>query len=102
MAFCEKAVDQFQVTGPTGALVLHRPVPLETMSCKGVNYQSVGTRDLARRVYILDPEQPLAIGLSRLKVARNGSDERTKMQWAGRRGRETTAVRRLTGGERLV
>ena len=74
MAFREKLVDQFQVTAQAGALVLHRPVPLETMSFECLNYQTVGTRDLARRVDILDPEQPSAIDLSRLKIARNSRD----------------------------
>lgn len=69
---------------PAVALVAGRAIPLEavTLQCSEDFFGRAahGTR----WVNILDPQQPLAAIFERLQQARNGSEQRSEVQWAGR------------------
>ncbi len=76
------------------ALVDDRAVPLEAMGFEGGANVGTDMAAAARRVDVLDAQQPFAAGGAGVAAARQRGDERAEMQRPGRRGREAAAVTR--------
>src|SRR2546427_2379385 len=82
-----------------GALALPNDltVPLETVRSQRREHPIGDAFAAARRVDILDPQQPLAASRPRVAVARQRGDERAEVQRPGWRRCEAAAVTRHTG-----
>ena len=89
---CNELRQRFVVTCASRRLKPDGAVPLEAhplecgQDCLGC------ARTRARRVDILDAQQPIAPGSACVGIARNGCDERPEVQWTRGRWREAPAV----------
>ena len=79
-----------------GALALprHGAVPREAVALQRGEDAGLGAGAGARRVDVLDADQPLAAGDARVAAARERCDQRAEMQCAGGRRREAAAAAR--------
>ena len=69
-------------------------VPREAVAFKRGENLPFGAFAGARRIDVLDAQQPLAAHSARVAVAGQRRDERTEVQRTGRRGREAAAIAR--------
>jgi len=76
----------------TLALPQDGSVPVQAEEVEGTQDVVGRSRADARRIEVLDPDQPFAPVGARVEVAADGSDQRAKMQGAAGGGRETPPV----------
>ena len=66
------------------SLIHDRPIPLQSKGLQRAQYRICGTGNLAWRVEILDPDQPLTALMTCVQIAAECRHQRTKMQGPGR------------------
>jgi hypothetical protein len=77
----------------TIALAQHRRIGNEAECGERTQLRVGGTWNLAWRIQVLDPHQPLPVRMSRQQPAAQCRQQRAEMQRPGRRGRKATAIR---------
>jgi hypothetical protein len=88
----EQARERVGVGVAARGLPPHRPVRLEAEAGQRPQLRLGGAGDFARRIQVLDPDQPLASGMARGQPTAEGGDQRAEVQRAGGRGREPAHV----------